>query len=344
MTKRMWRDGLGEAGLAAGLSAGPFGSVPADAAAGDHAGEQPLACRPGVPPVVAQSLQQARGERDAAVLAALALRDADHHAPTVDVGRPQADGLGDAESGRVAGGQDDAVAEDGNGIQKGDDLLGAGDTGSLAGCFGVGRTSGMFQSFCSVTRYRKRSAATATAIEPGPRRLPVARRTWHARICSGPSNSEDFPKWRANSETCRMQVSCVQGDRLRTCMSSAMRQRRGVKGSLLVGMNGMCCTWQRVHPFAMEASCQARDRRDVGGPDGRGSYPLARPPVPRIGFVLRGRPPRSADVHAMRTPRVFGCAAAARAWFCTPWTALPTGDRPRPRSAPPLAARRKRRT
>ena len=118
-----------------------------------------------------------------------------------------------------------------------------------------------------------------------------------------------------------------------------MRQRRGVKGSLLVGMNGMCCTWQRVHPFAMEASCQARDRRDVGGPDGRGSYPLARPPVPRIGFVLRGRPPRSADVHAMRTPRVFGCAAAARAWFCTPWTALPTGDRPRPRSAPPLAAR-----
>ena len=142
MTKRMWRDGLGEAGLAAGLSAGPFASVPADAAAGDHAGEQPLACRPGVPPVVAQSLQQARGERDAAVLAALALRDADHHAPTVDVGRPQADGLGDAESGRVAGGQDDAVAEDGDGIQKGDDLLGAGDHGQLGGLLRRGQDLG----------------------------------------------------------------------------------------------------------------------------------------------------------------------------------------------------------
>ncbi|MDE0625426.1 MAG: hypothetical protein OXH99_03435, partial [Bryobacterales bacterium] len=37
MTKRVWRDALGEAGLAAGLLAGPFGSVSAEVAAGDHA-------------------------------------------------------------------------------------------------------------------------------------------------------------------------------------------------------------------------------------------------------------------------------------------------------------------
>ena len=142
MTKRTWRDALGEAGLAAGLLAGPFGSAAAEMAAGDHAGEQPLACGPRAPPVVAQSLQQARGKHDVAVLAALALLDADHHAPAVDVGRPQADCLGDAQSGRAAGGQDDTGAEDGDRNEKGDDLLGAGHHGQLGGLLRRGQDLG----------------------------------------------------------------------------------------------------------------------------------------------------------------------------------------------------------
>ena len=200
MPQRVRGDARGEAGLAAG----PCGSVPGEVAAGDHAGEQPLACGPRVPPVVAQSLQQARGEQDAAVLAALALLDADDHAPAVDVGWAQPDRLGDAQSRRVADGEDDAVAEDGAASRKETTSSGLGTMGSLVGCFGVGRTSGMFQSLCSVTPYRKRSAATATPIEPGARRFPVARWTWYSRICSGPSSSGDLAKWRANSETWRM--------------------------------------------------------------------------------------------------------------------------------------------
>ena len=63
------------AGCATGLPAGLFGSAAAEVAAGDHAGEQPVACGPGAAPVVAPGLQQALGEHDVAVLAALALLD-----------------------------------------------------------------------------------------------------------------------------------------------------------------------------------------------------------------------------------------------------------------------------
>ena len=141
-------------------------------AAADHAGEQPLSCGPRTPPVLARGLQRARGEHDEAVVAALALLVTGHHAPTVDVGRSAADGLGDAQSLRIAGGRDDAVTEGVDRIEKGDDILGA---GHHTGSFAVGRISGMFQPFCSVTPYRKRSATTATPIEAEARRFPVAR-------------------------------------------------------------------------------------------------------------------------------------------------------------------------
>ena len=121
--QRMGRDALFQPGQAAGPLAGLLEGVAADVASGEQAREEPLALRPGAPPVVAQGLQQALREHDEA---ALALLHADDHAGAVDVAGPQADGPGDAQAGAVAGGQDRAVAGDAHRVEEAGDLLGAG--------------------------------------------------------------------------------------------------------------------------------------------------------------------------------------------------------------------------
>ena len=81
-------------------------------------------------------------------------------------------------------------------------------------------------------------------------------------------------------------MSCVQGDRLRTCMSSVIRRRRGVMGSLLVGIE-----WDVARGSASILP-QRRPRGNSGpgtgamweGPGGRRSYG---PPVARSGSVQR---------------------------------------------------------
>ena len=142
VAQRMGSDALFQPGQEAGLVAGVPERVAADVASGKHSGEQPLARRPGAPPVVAQGLQQPRREHDEAVLAALALVHADNHAAAVDVGGPQADGLGDAQAGRVAGGQDRAVADDAHRVEEARHLLGAGHDGQLARLLGGGQDLG----------------------------------------------------------------------------------------------------------------------------------------------------------------------------------------------------------
>ena len=230
MAQRVWRDALGEAGRAAGLLAGPLGSVPAEVAAGDHAGEQPLACGPRAPPVVAQILQQARGEHDVAVVAALAPLDADHHAPAVDVGRAQADGLGDAESRRVAGGQDDARAEDGDRIEKGDDLLGAGDHGQLGGLLGRGQDLGDVPVLLQRDTVQEAQRGDGHGDRAGGETLPggemdlvladLLRSEQLGGLAEMTGKRRDLPD-----------VGVLRaGGRLRTCMSSAKRRRRGVMG------------------------------------------------------------------------------------------------------------------
>ena len=139
MAERVRRDRLGQAGPAQGFPAGVVDGVAAEVAAPNAAREQPAARGPGAPPVVAEDLQQPRREHDVAVLAALALVDADDHAPAVDVGRSQADRLGDAQAGRVAGGQDGAVVDARHAVEELDDFPGAGDDGQLAGLPGGGQ-------------------------------------------------------------------------------------------------------------------------------------------------------------------------------------------------------------
>ena len=107
--------------------------------AGHQAREQPPRPRPGASPVVAEHLQQPGREHDVAVLAALALLNADHHAGAVDVGRAQADGFRDAQAGRVAGGQDGAVLGARHAVEELQDFLGAGNDRQLVGLPGGGQ-------------------------------------------------------------------------------------------------------------------------------------------------------------------------------------------------------------
>ena len=141
VSQRVGSDRLGQAGQREGLQAGPLDGVRGDMAAGNQAREEPLARRPGAPPVLAEDLQQPRRKHDVTVLGALALLDADDHAPAVDVGRAQADGFGDAQAGGVTGGQDGAVLGARDGVEELPDLPGTGNDGQLAGLPGGGAGS-----------------------------------------------------------------------------------------------------------------------------------------------------------------------------------------------------------
>ena len=91
MPQGMGRDALFQPGHAARLVEGVLEGIATDVASGKQAREEPLAVRPGAPPVVAQGLLQARREHDEAVLALLHADDC-----------AAADDLGDAQPGPVA--------------------------------------------------------------------------------------------------------------------------------------------------------------------------------------------------------------------------------------------------
>ena len=84
--------------------------------------EQP-ALRPRRPPPGAQQLEQLRRQHDVAVLAALALLDADHHALAVDVGDLERDDLGDAQARAIGDAQRRLVLEPGRRLQQPRHLL-----------------------------------------------------------------------------------------------------------------------------------------------------------------------------------------------------------------------------
>ncbi len=87
------------------------------------AGEQPVR-RPCLPPVAAQDAEQLRRQHDVAVLAALALLNADHHPAAVDVGELEAGQLGRTQSGGIASGQRDPVLQVGHRLEEPHHLLG----------------------------------------------------------------------------------------------------------------------------------------------------------------------------------------------------------------------------
>ncbi len=78
-------------------------------------------------PVGAEDLQQSRGEHDVAILPALAVANADHHALAVDVGDLQLGDFGDAQAGGIGGHEDGAMLDIWDGRKEANDLVRAED-------------------------------------------------------------------------------------------------------------------------------------------------------------------------------------------------------------------------
>ena len=105
-------------------------SVSGDWMTGDITFEEPL-FRPDCPPVVAQDFQQPGREHDVPVFLSLAQFHMYDHPLTVDIIRLQVDRFGDAQSGGVTGGQDRAMLQAADAIEKVKNLLRAEDHGKL---------------------------------------------------------------------------------------------------------------------------------------------------------------------------------------------------------------------
>ena len=116
------RDRPGDARPLARLAAGGLHGEPRNRLAGPVAREQP-GLRMRLFPVVPQDVQQPRREHDVTVLLAFAGLHPDDHAPAVDRAGLQRDRFGNAQSGRIADGQDGALLRCLHRIQKYGDLL-----------------------------------------------------------------------------------------------------------------------------------------------------------------------------------------------------------------------------
>ena len=87
---------------------------------------------------LAQDLQQFGRQHHVAILLAFALIDADDHALAVDIGGLQANGFGDAQARRVAGGQDRAMLGAAHTVEKLEDFLRAQNDGQFLRLLGRG--------------------------------------------------------------------------------------------------------------------------------------------------------------------------------------------------------------
>jgi len=83
-----------------------------------------------------QSWSSRGGERDVAVLGALALDDVDGHAVGIEIGDLEGDDLADAEAGRVGRGEQETMPGMRAGTEEPPDLLAAEDVGQLLGLLG----------------------------------------------------------------------------------------------------------------------------------------------------------------------------------------------------------------
>src|SRR5271165_4553350 len=139
----MRADGFGDAGATARRSAGMLNSVRGDRSA-EIPGEEPL-LRPHDPPIVTQRVEQFRREHDIAVLAALALDHPDHHPLVIERAGLQANGLGNAQAGGVAGRQDRLVLMSSTQPRKWRTSARLSTTGNFWGCLGAGMLASKFQ-------------------------------------------------------------------------------------------------------------------------------------------------------------------------------------------------------
>ena len=105
VTECVWGNPLGKVRASGGDLASVADGVGSDRRPRAVAREEPVPGPVHLPPL-AEDRQQLRREHHVAVLPALAVRDAQNHAAAVDGGHGEADGLGDAQAGGVARGQD----------------------------------------------------------------------------------------------------------------------------------------------------------------------------------------------------------------------------------------------
>ena len=110
MAKSVWGNRFGEACASDGDVAGAVDRFARDRRLRAAAGKEPVAGPLDLPPLT-QHRQQLRREHHVAVLLALAVGDAQHHALRVDGGYGEPDSLGNAQAGGVAGGQDGAMLD-----------------------------------------------------------------------------------------------------------------------------------------------------------------------------------------------------------------------------------------
>ena len=150
VTHRMRADGFADAGEPASPLARVFDRARGDRLTGDVAIEQPSP-GPHHSPVATQSFQQLGREHHIAIFLTLALHDANDHAPAIDVGGLQTDGLGDAQAGSVARGQDRSVLGVSYAAEKLKYFLGAQDDGQLLWLLWRWMTSSNVQSFLRET-------------------------------------------------------------------------------------------------------------------------------------------------------------------------------------------------
>src|ERR1700693_176001 len=115
-------DGFGNAATSPRLLTRQFYGFPMDVTARNITRKQPWLGFSRSPPVP-QGFQQLGGEHDISVFLALALLHTNDHALAIDIDGLQANGLGDAQAGRVASGQDGAMLGARDAIEKAQHLF-----------------------------------------------------------------------------------------------------------------------------------------------------------------------------------------------------------------------------
>src|SRR5215472_12697591 len=139
MAKRVRRKMLGDSGCFGGLSTSePYGvgrNGNIGTAMFHRTGkEKGSGFRP--TPVDAQSLQQSGTQRYFAVSSAFPLLNADHHAPAIDIIRPQTTQFGPAHAGGIQGHEQSAVIEIAGRLNQAGYLFGTEDSGESSRLFG----------------------------------------------------------------------------------------------------------------------------------------------------------------------------------------------------------------
>ena len=116
------RDRFVKLAPALGAPAGAFDGLARHRDIRALAREEPMA-GPALPPPCSQELEELRRQHDVAVFLALPLLDPQDHSVAVNGGDRQAERFGDAQTGRIAGGQNHPMVGQVDGIKEADDFL-----------------------------------------------------------------------------------------------------------------------------------------------------------------------------------------------------------------------------